>query len=52
MEICSEHGGDIAYEDSMCPACEAINTLKDEISDLQSEIDNLKGEIEDLQDES
>lgn len=46
MDICGEHGEDIAHEGRDCPACEQIDGLRDDFQDninqMQEEIDELK----------
>lgn len=57
MDICGEHGADIAYSGRDCPACADIEDIRDEHSreirsledDHQSEIDDLQSEIDRLQ---
>lgn len=54
MDICGEHGDDIAYSGRDCPACEQVDDLKREHSaemsnlesDMQYDIDELQREID------
>jgi len=45
MDICGKHyGGNIAFEGSICPAC-------DEVADLAGQITDLKDKISELEEE-
>lgn len=47
MDICGKHySGSIAFEGSICPACDQIEDLQNEIEDLKDNIKNLKGDHE------
>ena len=51
MQICDQHGEEIAYSGNRydeCPACTQVETLLDE---HKEEIEKLNEEINDLQDE-
>lgn len=58
MEICGEHGEEIAYMGRECPACEqiedlnrefheTIHDLEQDLSDADNRIDELEQELED-----
>ena len=49
MKLCDtkEHG-EVCYEEKSCPACKAINHLKDQLHDLQERIFDLEDEISSL----
>lgn len=64
MNICGEHGSEIAYADRECPACEQVSELNDnhyeeierirddsefDKSELQDTIDELEDKIEELE---
>lgn len=59
MEICGEHGADIAYSkdryNTDCPACDQIETIEKEhtavVDDKNDEIEELNTEIETLRDD-
>ena len=66
MEICGEHGADIAYSkdryNTDCPACDELASIEkeheavvdsknDEIEELQSEITTLEDRVEELESE-
>jgi len=42
MDICSKHGSEIAHEKGYCPACDEINHLKLQITDLKDRISELE----------
>jgi len=45
MDICGKHyGGDIAFEGSICPACDEIEDLKGQITDFKDRISTLEEE--------
>jgi len=44
VDICGKHGVEIAYEGSICPACDEVSDLKDEIADLKDKIEKLEEE--------
>lgn len=45
MEICGEHGDDIAYSGRNCPACSQIDDLK---SDYEDRISKLEEDFKDV----
>lgn len=57
MDICGEHGDDIAYMGRDCPACGQIEDLqtehRNEITDLEfshaEEVDSLQDQIDELE---
>ena len=52
MEICGEHGDEIAYSGRDCPACEHLEGVeKDLKEEHDAEVRDLRDEIEKLQDE-
>jgi HPt (histidine-containing phosphotransfer) domain-containing protein len=55
MDICGEHGNDMAYSGRDCPACSQIEDLNKEhsqaIDSLTDERDDMDERIADLQDE-
>ncbi len=51
MDICGEHGDDIAYSGRECPACDHIEKVRlDFKEDLDSQVSDLEETIDDLQD--
>lgn len=52
MEICGEHGEEIAHTGRDCPACEQVESMaKDhtqQVEDLESQLADKDSEIEDL----
>lgn len=55
MSICGEHGSEIVYEGSYCPACDQIDHLRSEfesdISHLESDIAALEEQLAEARDE-
>ena len=55
MDICGEHGEEIAYVGRDCPACEQVESLKDEyettISGLEQDLADADDRIDELTDE-
>lgn len=52
MYICSEHDGDdIAHEGYECPACKQVQSLQDEIKDLEQDKETLQSENDSLMEE-
>lgn len=50
MDICGEHGDEIAFAGRDCPACEDIERVrKDFKEDLDSQIADMQDEIDDMQ---
>lgn len=47
MDICGEHGDEIAYAGRECPACEQVERLQDEYKET---IDNLEQDLGDADD--
>lgn len=46
MKICTEHDGDVCYEERTCPACilqKTIDDLNDEVNALKDEVKSLEG---------
>lgn len=43
MDVCGEHGADIAFSGRDCPACEQIDDMN---TDHQREVDNLTSNFE------
>ena len=58
MNICSNHGEEIAYNGVNCPACDQIEEIRKELkeeydaelSDLELDNDDLRGQLEDYKD--
>lgn len=54
MDICGEHGDDIAYSGRDCPACGQIEDLKsdqnDVVTDLNEQIDDLNQQVDEMED--
>ena len=42
MDICTQHGTDIAFDVRNCPACNEIESLKETISGLEAQIAKLE----------
>lgn len=49
MEICGEHGADIAFTGRDCPACEEIDKVRGDKEDLDSEIEDMQSEMDKMQ---
>lgn len=51
MQVCSEHHDEIVFDGRRCPLCEAnseIDTMKDQIDELERTIDARDAAIEEL----
>lgn len=52
MEICSEHGDEIAFAGRDCPACDHVETVTDDLREqLSSEVADLELQISDLEEQ-
>lgn len=49
MEICGEHGADIAFAGRYCPACGDIEKAREDKEDLDSEIEDMQSEMDKMQ---
>ncbi len=57
MEICGEHGDEIAFAGRDCPACDHLDKVcadlkeehESEVSDLQSVIDDLDNKLSEVE---
>ena len=45
MDLCSEGHDEVCFEGSLCPACEKISELSDEMDELNMEINELEEKI-------
>lgn len=51
MDICGEHGYEIAYMGRNCPACEQIEEINQDHNDaMKSAEDEFESEVSDMQD--
>ena len=45
MNLCGNHQSEIAYESQLCPACQEIEDLKEEIEGLKGTIAKLEEDL-------